>query len=34
LTNRNARFHWTLLLGPLSKLALTQMSKDFISLLV
>jgi hypothetical protein len=23
LTNRNARFHWTLLLGPLSKVVLT-----------
>jgi hypothetical protein len=23
LTNRNAQFHWTLLLGPLSKVALS-----------
>ncbi len=34
LDSKNARFHRTLLLGPLSNLALTQMSKDFISLLV
>jgi hypothetical protein len=33
LTNSNARFHWTLLLGPLSKVALNYIYRRKISLL-